>query len=233
MKRLGIFFILGMLLMTCCHAEGPTEREQQVKGYVALTFDDGPSGHLTETLLEGLEERNARATFFLCGYRIDVYEALLQKYLSGGHELGVHSTIHTDLTKLAPEAVEQDLSQTARKIYDATGVTPKFCRPPGGAWNDTVLREAEKQGLAVALWSVDPEDWKQHSVQNVLSAMSREAGDGDIILMHDLSESSITAALNLIDYLQGLGYEFVTLSELMALKGQTPVPGRIYRDFSD
>lgn len=233
MKRAAVAVFFAMFLAVGVWALSPTEQEQQVKGYVALTFDDGPSGHLTEKLLKGLEERNARATFFLCGYRIDIYENLLQAYLPGGHELGVHSTVHTDLTKLSPEEVEQDLCRTAQKIYNATGVTPNFCRPPGGAWNETVLQEAEKQGLAVALWSVDPEDWKNHSAQNVLSAMSREAGDGDIILMHDLSDSSVTAALHLVDSLQEKGYEFVTLSELMALRGQTPVPGRIYRDFSD
>lgn len=233
MKRAAVAVFFALLLAVGVWALSPAEREQQVKGYVALTFDDGPSGYLTETLLEGLEERNARATFFLCGYRMERYESLLTQYLPGGHELGVHSTVHTDLTKLSPEAVHRDLAETAERIAAATGVTPKFFRPPGGAWNETVLQEAEHQGLAVVLWSVDPEDWRSHSAQNVLSAMSREAGDGDIILMHDLSESSITAALRLVDFLQEKGYEFVTLSELMALRGEKPVPGRIYRDFSD
>lgn len=98
-KRAVGCLILAALLVGSVWAESPIEKEQQPTGYIALTFDDGPSGALTEQLLDGLRQRNARATFFLCGYRMDQYPSALNRYLEEGHELGVHSTVHTDLDR--------------------------------------------------------------------------------------------------------------------------------------
>jgi peptidoglycan/xylan/chitin deacetylase (PgdA/CDA1 family) len=209
-------------------AESPEDREQPVTGYVALTFDDGPSGDLTETLLDGLRDRGARATFFLCGYRMDQYPDALPRYLAEGHEVGVHSTVHQDLTKLSTQAVRQDLLDTVEKIQAVLGITPTLMRPPGGAYNDTVLAETQAQGLSVILWSVDPRDWADHDATSVLHTMARQAGNGDIILMHDMSQSSITAALRLVDTLQAKGFCFVTVSELSALSGTELSPGQVY-----
>lgn len=231
MKRLLLIIILSILCLTLCYAESPEERETAVKGYVALTFDDGPSGTLTEKLLDGLKKRNARATFFLCGYRIEEYPELLDRYLREGHEVGVHSTVHTDLTKLSPEEVHRDMKETAQKIFISTGKRPTLMRPPGGAYDPQVLSEARAEGLGVILWSVDPEDWRKHNAAAVLSAMAGAVTNGDIILMHDLGGSSVEAAFIFIDSLQNQGYQFVTVSELATLSGMEITEGRVYNDF--
>ena len=62
--------------------------------YVALTFDDGPSGRYTRQLLEGLRERSAKATFLLCGYRIVQYPELTEQIFREGHEIGIHGFSH-------------------------------------------------------------------------------------------------------------------------------------------
>ena len=231
--KLAVCLLLAAVLIVGVWAESPIEREQQPKGYIALTFDDGPSGALTEQLLDGLRIRNARATFFLCGYRMDQYPSALNRYLEEGHELGVHSTVHTDLTKLTPREVQQDMAQTAGKIRDLTGISPLVMRPPGGAYDETVCREAGAEGMSVILWSVDPRDWASHDAGAVLHTMAREAGDGDVILMHDLSKSSVEAALRLVDMLEEKGYCFVTISELAALRGMKLEPGNVYMDFPE
>ena len=231
--KLAGCLLLAAILIVGAEAESPIEQEQQPKGYIALTFDDGPSGALTEQLLDGLRQRNARATFFLCGYRMDQYPSALNRYLEEGHELGVHSTVHTDLTKLSPQEVQQDMAQTAGKIRDLTGISPSVMRPPGGAYDETVCREAGAEGMSVILWSVDPRDWASHDAGAVLHTMAREAGDGDIILMHDLSKSSVEAALRLVDLLEEKGYCFVTVSELAALRGMQLEPGEVYTDFPE
>lgn len=231
MKRLFLMITFGILCLTLCYAESPEERETAVKGYVALTFDDGPSGHLTEKLLDGLKQRNARVTFFLCGYRIETYPELLDRYLQEGHEVGVHSTVHRDLTKLTPEEVHRDMKETAQKIFITTGTRPTLMRPPGGAYDPQVLSEARAEGLGVILWSVDPEDWRKHDASAVLSAMAGTVTHGDIVLMHDLGESSVEAAFLLIDTLQAQGYQFVTVSELATLSGMEITEGRVYNDF--
>lgn len=231
MKRLLYILIFTILCLTLCYAESPEERESAVKGYVALTFDDGPSGALTEKLLDGLQKRNARATFFLCGYRMEEYPELMDRYLREGHEVGVHSTVHTDLTKLTTEEVHRDMKETAQKIFVTTGKRPRLMRPPGGAYDPQVLSEARAEGMGVILWSVDPEDWRKRNVSAVLSAMAGTVTHGDIVLMHDLGESSVEAAFRLIDSLQRQGYQLVTVSELATLSGVEIIEGRVYNDF--
>ena len=231
MKRSVAAFCMILLLMTSVFATSPEETDRQVEGYVALTFDDGPSGALTEKLLDGLRQRNARATFFLCGYRIAQYPELMDRYLREGHEVGVHSTVHTDLTKITAEEVHRDMKETAQAIFITTGVRPTLMRPPGGAYDPQVLAEAQAEGLGVILWSVDPEDWRKHTASAVLSAMGSGVTHGDIVLLHDLSQSSVDAALGLIDSLQAKGYEFVTVSELATLSGLEIREGRVYNDF--
>ncbi len=231
MKKL----LVGLLILTCClipvSAESPQDQDKQVLGYVALTFDDGPSGAMTEKLLEGLEKRDARATFFLCGYRMDRYPDLMARYAAGGHEIGVHSTVHADLTTLSKEAVHEDMSKTAEKIYESTGIRPTVMRPPGGAYDQTVQQEVGDEGMSLILWSVDPRDWASHNASAVLQTMAKKACPGDIILMHDMSESSVTAALGLVDTLQKKGYCFVTVSELARLSGVEMRPGVVYKHF--
>ena len=77
--------LLVLCLILAMGAGSPEEQEIQPVGYVALTFDDGPSGNMTEQLLDGLREREARATFFLCGYRMEQYPSALKRYLAEGH----------------------------------------------------------------------------------------------------------------------------------------------------
>ena len=223
--------IAALCLATTAGGSDPEPPQPEPTAFVALTFDDGPSGALTERLLDGLRERDAKATFFLCGYRIEQYPSPMDRYLAEGHELGVHSTVHADLTKLSRAQIRQDMEGTIGQITALTGVRPTVMRPPGGAYNDTVLEEAAAEGMSVILWSVDSRDWATRDSGRVLRAMGGKIMDGDVILMHDMSESSVTAALELVDELQAQGVRFVTVSELARLRGLTPVPGAVFRNF--
>ena len=231
MRKISAVLFFCLLLMTCTFAESPEEQEKQPVGYIALTFDDGPSGVLTERLLDGLRERNARATFFLCGYRMEQYPSALNRYLEEGHEIGVHSTVHTNLTKLSREEIHRDMKETALKIYAETGIRATIMRPPGGAYNEMVQEEAKDEGLSIILWSVDTRDWATSDAGAVLHTMSSRGTHGDVVLMHDMSKSSVEAALYLVDTMQARGYEFVTVSELAALTGTKLQPGCVYEEF--
>ncbi len=231
-RRWTAGLLMAALLTGMARAQAPAAQTPTV-GYVALTFDDGPSGPVTNRLLDGLRERGARATFFLCGYRMEQYPSPLERYLAEGHELGVHSGAHTDMTRLTEEALHRDMEETARKILATTGAKPVVMRPPGGAYNDRVRQEAAAEGMSIILWSVDPRDWASRSAGTVLEAMAGQVGDGDIILMHDMWDSSVEAALALVDRLQAQGFRFVTVSELAALSGRELTPGKVYEDFRE
>jgi len=217
----------AVFLLILLAALGP--RAKAAEKYAALTFDDGPSGEYTVQLLEGLAQRDARATFFLCGYRLEAYPDLAKKILASKHEIGLHGFSHKDMQQMSRRAIAQE-------IIDAQALLPENChvrffRPPGGSLSDGILQVAKARGLAIALWSVDPRDWATRDASAIGSHVVRETGSGDVVVMHDLSGSSIRAAMAIIDRLQAEGFQFVTLSELARLHEVRIRAGAVYRDF--
>lgn len=90
---------------------------------------------------------------------------------------------------------------------------------------------AEARNLAILNWSVDPKDWAVQNPAAIEQAVVKHVSDGDVILLHDMSDSSVTAALHIIDQLAAQGYQFVTASQLAALKGCIPKAGKTYTHF--
>lgn len=185
--------------------------------YIALTFDDGPSGCFTTDLLDGLAARGVHATFFICGYRVDQFPGITARIAAEGHEIGVHGDTHTMFSQMSPSEVCGDLSAAMRKIEEASGVRPTLLRPPGGIYDLDVLKKTVCADLPVILWSVDVEDWHRSNSDEICADIVKEAQNGDVILLHDMKESSVNAALKVIDRLQSEGFVFVTVSELADL----------------
>ena len=191
---------------------------------MAMTFDDGPSGRFTRRLLDGLKERDVKATFLLCGYRIEDYPAEAKRIAAEGHEIGIHGYSHDSMSTMTEAQVMSEIKKTAALLPGSA----VFLRPPGGKYNDATCAAAQKAGLAILSWSLDPKDWAIHDTGAIVSAVVEKARDGDVILLHDMSDSSVTAALRIIDQLEARGVRFVTASELAEIKGVTWKPGKIY-----
>lgn len=196
--------------------------------YLALTFDDGPSGQFTERLLQGLEERGAKATFFLCGYRVEIFPELPKKILAGGHEIGLHGYSHDPMDRMSEAVLERELVRTGKILLEVTGQRFSLLRPPGGCSTDQVVQAAKDRGLSLVFWNVDPRDWATEDRAAIAARVEEKARDGDIILLHDMSDSSVDAALALVDELTGRGFRFVTVSELARLRGKAMNPGESY-----
>lgn len=194
---------------------------------IALTFDDGPTAGATDYLLSGLAARGVRATFFLCGYRMEMFPELPARIAEGGHELAVHGFSHAYLQNLPQEAVAAELSDTAALISELSGCAARAFRPPGGLYSDALLKAAEETGFYLALWSVDPHDWRDRDASLIARRILSEVRPGCVVLLHDLYRTSADAALAAIDALSAQGWEFVTVSELAARTGGLPAPGEI------
>ena len=216
------------IFLCMCFLVFPVQGSQETK-YVALTFDDGPSGRFTRRLLEGLEAREAKATFLLCGYRLKDYPALAEQIWESGHEIGLHGYSHKDMGKMTAAQVASEIKDTLALL--PKGCRPVFLRPPGGSYSTEVMKAAEKAGLALLNWSVDPRDWATKDAVAVQAAVVDAVQDGDVILLHDMSDSSVDAALGIIDQLQKQGFRFVTVSELVKIRGVAPKPGQMYCSF--
>lgn len=199
------------------------------KKYVALTFDDGPSGRFTEKLLDGLAFRGAKCTFLLCGYRMEQYPELTARIFEEGHEIGYHGFSHDPMQNMSRKTIGKELIDSQALLPE--GCEPVFFRPPGGFVTDGVRQVAQARRLALLSWSVDPKDWATQSVGSIEQAVLRQVKDGDIVLLHDMTISSVQAALDIVDVLQQQGYRFVTVSELARIRNQKIKPGEQYKSF--
>ena len=217
------------LFLCLCMLSIPAQAENNQK-MVALTFDDGPSGRFTRKLLEGLEERDAKATFLLCGYRMEVYPELTERIFREGHEIGLHGYTHNAMQTMCRTEVTMEIKKGMELLPDGCEVA--FMRSPGGLYSKCVVSSAADQGLSLLHWSVDPQDWATHDAQAIEKEVLDHVRDGDVILLHDMSDSSVEAALMIVDALQEQGYQFVTASELARAKGVPLIPGTKYARFT-
>ena len=193
---------------------------------VALTFDDGPRASTTGRLLDELALREVPATFFLLGHRIPGNEDLVRRMAAEGHQIGVHTYDHVEVTGLSREDFDLQVGKTRSLLLDILGEGEFWLRPPYGITDAAARQWADSP---IVLWSVDPEDWKDHDVGRIVAGVVEHVQDGDIILLHDLYSSSVDAAVQIVDALQGKGYCFVTVDELLARNGITPQKGEVYR----
>lgn len=222
MRRfLCILLCLSMVVL-------PVRAKSQPK-YAALTFDDGPSGHYTRRLLDGLAERDAKATFFLCGYRLEQMPSLGARIAEEGHEIGFHGYSHKNMRSLSRRDIAGELADSRGLLPE--GCRPVWLRPPGGCCSDAVRQVAEVTGLSILSWSLDPKDWAVQDSTAVTRHILKNIRDGDVILLHDMSDSSVDAALAVIDALKPQGWEFVTVSRLAQLRRTYPEDGKTYANF--
>lgn len=178
----------------------------------ALTFDDGPDARYTPLLLDGLKERDIKASFFLLGEKIKQYPELVRRMQEEGHLVGNHTYHHVQLDKLNETKAREEILKTNNLIYETTGHYPQYMRPPFGAWKKNLELCVE---MLPVFWTIDTLDWKVQNTDKIIQTVQDEIEDGAIILMHDEYETTIEAALDVADELKRQGYELVTVDKLI------------------
>ena len=197
------------------------------KPMVALTFDDGPHAVYSDRILDVLEENGVVATFFEVGKNVANCPEPLSRMVELGCEIGSHSNVHKDLSKLKYDALRADLDAADQAFINAVGFAPTLLRPPYGAVNKSVKYET---GRSVITWTVDTEDWQSRDTDKVVSYVkSLSSLDGEIVLLHSSYESTADAVKILVPWLIQKGYQLVTVSELMAYYyGELLQPDQFY-----
>ncbi|WP_428416392.1 polysaccharide deacetylase family protein [Phocicoccus schoeneichii] len=190
---------------------------------VALTFDDGPKSDTTNKLLDKLQAKNVKASFFMLGSSIETSPDTATRVDREGHEIGNHSYSHQDMMQVSFDEIRAEINDTSALIEMYTNQTPKFFRPPYGSFNATI--EA-KINIETAYWSVDTKDWLTHNTDAILKEIKENVQDGSVILLHDIHMESVDAIDDVIDYLTSEGYQFVTVSEMSHYKGENTLKMR-------
>ena len=207
--------------------EDGTYNKEKKRPMLALTFDDGP-GEYTDQLLDCLEENNAKATFFMLGPNVELYPDTVKRMQEMGCEIGSHSWHHWDLMTLDENGIAEEFSKTDEALIKACGQPASVARAPYGSADQHVYDIVQKPFF---MWSLDTLDWKLMNAQADYDAvMNGDLTDGSIILMHDIHEPSVQAALKLIPDLIAKGYKLVTVSEMAEAKG-VDLQNASYSDF--
>ncbi|MDB5423143.1 MAG: polysaccharide deacetylase, partial [Phenylobacterium sp.] len=100
------------------------------RGWVALTFDDGPDGRWTPKILDILKAKHAPATFFVIGKNMSAFPELVAREVREGHDVGNHTWTHPNIGEISQAQTSVELSATQRLFETITGRSMRLLRPP-------------------------------------------------------------------------------------------------------
>ncbi len=210
---------------------------------MVLTFDDGPDDNWTPRVLDILSEKHVPGTFFVVGKNVEENIPILKRIYREGHEIGNHTFLHPDVSKISPSRAIIEIEATRLLIECITGHSTVLFRAPFNA--DFMPQKGEElEPVALARTknyldigeSIDPEDWQpgvtadtifQRVVDGKL-AMDKSNQGGNIILLHDAGgdsrEATLQALPRIIDYFKQRGYTFTTVADYLGKKKEDVMP---------
>jgi peptidoglycan-N-acetylglucosamine deacetylase len=215
---IGVLF-LKLRMFVDAIVRGP----EGAKG-VALTFDDGPDPETTKEVLDVLERRGVKATFFVIGAKAEKHPEVVRDIARRGHQVGVHSFSHDRLFSLrGAKRVRADLERAVATIEDITKTRPVLFRPPIGHTNPTIARVADELDLVVVGWTVAARDGiARTKAEDVVARVDRGIEDGAIVAMHDAAErggrkpAGVTALGAVLDAIEAKNLRVVPLADFIA-----------------
>ena len=236
------------------HRDFPSETEQTTpnsstpttptidnRPRVALTYDDGPHEKYQDTLsrtrliVDELDKYGYHATFFVVGNRVDGTEYnggdAMVYAANHGNEIGIHGYTHSpNYADCSDEIFEYEMNETLKAIQSKLpGYEVRVMRPVGGEISSARVTTTP---YAVVNWSVDTLDWRLNrpigdaeSIEEIVNNALKNIKDGDIVLMHDIHYNTYEATVIILQRLNEMGFNVVTVSELL---GDDLEPGRLY-----
>ncbi|MFE9819274.1 glycosyltransferase [Streptomyces sp. NBC_00236] len=203
---------------------------------IVLTFDDGPDPVWTPRVLDKLKEYDAHGVFFVTGTMASRYPDLVERMVEEGHEVGLHTFNHPDLSYQSTGRIDWELSQNQLALAGAAGIRTSLFRPPYSSFADAmddkswpVTQYVGSRGYLTVVNNTDSEDWKRPGVRAIIDRATPKGGEGAIILMHDSGgdrSQTVTALGEFLPKMQARGYEFANLTDALgAPSAHTPVTG--------
>jgi peptidoglycan/xylan/chitin deacetylase (PgdA/CDA1 family) len=218
MRRYFALFLLSALL--CSFPLSVRAETSDVVGdhmeMIALTFDDGPHPGNTGRVLDVLKKYGVHATFFVLGCNAGYYPEPLRRAIAEGHEIENHSFDHKTKNKRARELADE-IEKTGALIGELSGRRPQYFRPPEGKCPPALSEALETLGYEAVFWTIDSEDWRGKSPEQIFESVLSSVRGNDVILFHDYTcpnGNTVMALDLLIPELIHRGYRFVTVEEL-------------------
>ncbi|MFJ4892087.1 glycosyltransferase [Streptomyces sp. NPDC088788] len=203
---------------------------------LVLTFDDGPDPTWTPKVLDVLKAHHAHAVFFVTGTMASRYPDLVERMVREGHEVGLHTFNHPDLSYQSKSRIDWELSQSQLALEGAAGIRTSLFRPPYSSFADAmdnqswpITKYIGTRGYITVVNNTDSEDWQKPGVAEIVRRATPKGGKGAIVLMHDSGgdrHQTVQALDTFIPELRQRGYDFENLTEALdAPSAHTPVTG--------
>ena len=190
---------------------------------VALTLDDGPTEAHTGEVLELLERHGVRASFFLTGSEIAAAPGAARAIAERGHEIGNHTWSHKRLVFHSMDFIRSEIERTDAAIREIGYTGPIHVRSPYGKRLVALPWYLHRTGRLNIFFDVEPESDSaiDGDARRITEHVLDTTRPGSIVLLHVMYPSrraSREALPAIISGLRDRGYEFVTVSELLALR---------------
>lgn len=187
-------------------------RGEEKPNRLTFTFDDGPDHRTTPLILDELEKRRIRATFFVNGWKFhprtadgQENQAVLREIYRRGHYIGSHTFSHKDIANLDDDGWNTEVRQVEQLLKTIIGRRCWLFRPPFGHFDAQSYRRLEKEGYTTVMWNMDSMDWQARNPYEVFKKTKRvieENPKGGILLFHDTNQSTVEAFPRILDWIE-------------------------------
>lgn len=177
------------------------------KGYVALTFDDGPSAY-TKQIVDILKDNGIAGTFLFIGKNASRHQEEVRYAVEQGMSVGNHSWDHSKLTKLSDKSKLSNITQTNDELISDGAEQVTLFRPPYGLINSALAAQVKKQNMKVLMWNRDPEDWNADTRDEILDYFEKVNPSGGIYVLHE-KKHTVEALPAIIEFLNKKQLKFV------------------------
>lgn len=187
---------------------------------IYLTFDEGYENGLTGELLDTLESRNAKATFFVTYDYCKTSPELVQRMIDEGHTVGNHSYTHPSFPDCSPEQLRSEIGKLHDYVKETFRYEMNLIRFPMGEFSQRSLAVAQDMGYTTVFWSFAYMDWNVNGQPNPLQSLKKlkdSTHPGEIVLLHAVSKTNAQILGDALDYWQSLGYRLAIIGDAQSV----------------
>jgi peptidoglycan-N-acetylglucosamine deacetylase len=179
------------------------------EGYVALSFDDGPSKY-TKEIIDILSEHQVHATFFFVGKNALKYPDEVKYAILREMSVQNHSWSHRNMKKLPLHEQMEDIFKTNELLTSLTDEPVTLFRPPYGSKTQRLAEELVQEQMRIMMWNRDPKDWKAKNSKEIIQYVLKTKPSGGVYLFHE-NKRTVDALPRIIEYLKEADVEFIVL----------------------
>ena len=178
----------------------------------SLMFNCYEGAEVVSGIIDLLDEKGVKGTFFVGGCWADDNEIILKKIVKSGHEIANHGYFHKDHKTLSYEENYAEIENTGKVIEGLCGISPTLFAPPSGSFSDKTLDSASDLGYKIIMWSSDTIDWRDSDENLIYNRAIKTAENGELILMHP-KKHTLSVLPKIIDFYINNGFNLVTVSD--------------------